>query len=101
MQRKEEIRLLIRYFVCRYTSKLAEIETVFKVNIVKRSNICSDVLHPKITVYNIEDIVFGDGMGLWCFNTTFNNISARSWRSVLFVEETCVPGEKHRPVASN
>jgi hypothetical protein len=34
------------------------------------------------------------------FNTTFNNISVLSWRSVLFVEETWVPGEKHhRPVA--
>ena len=28
------------------------------------------------------------------FNTTFNNISAISWRSVLLVEETGVPGEK-------
>ena len=31
-------------------------------------------------------------------NATFNNISAISWRSVLFVEETGVPGEKHRSV---
>ena len=30
------------------------------------------------------------------FNTTFNNISAISWRSVLLVEETGVPGENHR-----
>ena len=33
-----------------------------------------------------------------CFmvlNTTFNNISAKSWRSVLLVEETGVPGENH------
>jgi hypothetical protein len=30
------------------------------------------------------------------FNTTFNNISAISWRSVLLVEETAGPGEKHR-----
>ena len=35
------------------------------------------------------------------FNTTFNNISAISWRSVLLVEETGVPGENHRPVASH
>ena len=28
------------------------------------------------------------------FNTTFNNISAISGRSVLLVEETRVPGEK-------
>jgi hypothetical protein len=32
---------------------------------------------------------------------TFNNISAISWRSVLLVEETGVPGENHRPVASH
>jgi hypothetical protein len=29
------------------------------------------------------------------FNTTFNNISAISWRSVLLVEETGVPVENH------
>jgi len=34
------------------------------------------------------------------FNATFNNISAISWRLVLSVEETGVPGENHRPVAS-
>ena len=27
------------------------------------------------------------------FNTTFNNISVISWRAVLLVEETGVPGE--------
>jgi hypothetical protein len=31
------------------------------------------------------------------FNATFNNISIISWRSVLLVEETGVPGENHRP----
>ena len=35
------------------------------------------------------------------FNATFNNISAISWRLVLLVEETAVPGENHRPVASH
>jgi len=29
------------------------------------------------------------------FNANFNNISAISWRSVLLVEETGVPGENH------
>jgi hypothetical protein len=29
------------------------------------------------------------------FNATFNNISVISWRSVLSVEETVVPGEEH------
>ena len=32
---------------------------------------------------------------LMVFNATFNNISVISWRSVLFVEETGVPGENH------
>ena len=34
----------------------------------------------------------------WCFNTSFSNISAISWRPVLVVEEA---GENHRPRASN
>jgi hypothetical protein len=34
------------------------------------------------------------------FNATFNNIAFISWWSVLLVEETGVPGENHRPVAS-
>jgi hypothetical protein len=33
-------------------------------------------------------------------NDIFNNISVISWRSVLLVEETGVPRENHRPVAS-
>ena len=33
-------------------------------------------------------------------NTTFKNISVISWQSVLLVEETGVPRENHRPVAS-
>ena len=32
---------------------------------------------------------------------TFNNISVILWQSVLLVEETEVPGENHRPVASH
>ena len=35
------------------------------------------------------------------FNATFNNISVLSWQSVLLVEETGVPGENNRPVASH
>ena len=35
------------------------------------------------------------------FNATSNNISAISWRSVLLVEETGVPGENHRLAASH
>ena len=35
------------------------------------------------------------------FNATINNISVISWRSVLLVEETGLPGENHRPAASH
>jgi hypothetical protein len=35
------------------------------------------------------------------FNATFNNISAISWRSVLLMEETGIPGENHRPDVSH
>jgi hypothetical protein len=41
------------------------------------------------------------GIDFWCFNATFSNISAISWRPVLVVEETRVPGENHRPWASS
>jgi hypothetical protein len=34
------------------------------------------------------------------FNATLNNISVISWRSVLLVGETGVPGENHRTVAA-
>jgi hypothetical protein len=34
-------------------------------------------------------------------NATFNNTSVISWRSVLLVEETEIPGENHRPFASH
>ena len=36
-------------------------------------------------------------LDFWCFNATFSNISAISWRPVLVVEEAGVPGENHRP----
>jgi hypothetical protein len=35
------------------------------------------------------------------FNATFKNISAITWGSELLVEETRIPGENHRPVASH
>jgi hypothetical protein len=35
------------------------------------------------------------------FNAIFNNIAVISWRSVLLVEETGLPRENHRPVASH
>jgi hypothetical protein len=39
------------------------------------------------------------GVRVMVFNTTFNNISVKLWRSVLLVEETRIPGENHSPGA--
>jgi hypothetical protein len=35
------------------------------------------------------------------FNVTFNNILVISWRSVLLMDETGVPGENHRPAVTS
>jgi len=40
-------------------------------------------------------ILTTNGLGVMVLNTTYNNISAISWRSVLLVEEIGVPGENH------
>jgi hypothetical protein len=58
---------------------------------------------------NIRYIYFGDfnlyinyeRLRVMVFNATFNNISVISWRLVLLVEETGVPGENHRRAASH
>jgi len=41
------------------------------------------------------------GVKVMVLNATFNDISVILWRSVLLMEETGVPGENHRPVASH
>ena len=54
----------------------------------KMGNTCTDP-----TKKSVSDFIV--------LNATFNNISAISWRPVLVVEEAGVPGENHRPWASN
>jgi hypothetical protein len=46
-------------------------------------------------------LFLSDGVRVMAFKATFNNISVISWQSVLLVEEAGVPGENHRPWASN
>jgi hypothetical protein len=46
-------------------------------------------------------VILFSRFGFMVFNATFNNISVISWRSVLLVEETWVPGENHQPVESH
>jgi hypothetical protein len=40
-----------------------------------------------------KKIYFTVDLDFWCFNPTFSNISAISWRPVLVVEEVRVPGQ--------
>jgi len=57
-----------------------------------------------IKLLNIEFSTFTPKLSkvmVMVFNATFNNISVISWQSVLLVEETGVPVENHRPVASH
>ena len=48
-------------------------------------------------VYNFFNI---NRVRVMVLNVTFNNISVISWRSVLLVEETGIPGENHIPIES-
>jgi len=43
------------------------------------------------TITSMPNIIMV-GLVLWCLMPLFNNISVISWRSVLLVEETGVPG---------
>jgi len=45
--------------------------------------------------YTVSSTLIGAMATVLVHNTTFNNISVISWRSVLLVEETRVPGENH------
>ena len=55
-------------------------------------------MHTNFWLHSLKVGWFGCFMA---FNATFNNVSVISWRSVLLVEETGVPGEDHRSVASH
>ena len=48
-----------------------------------------------------DNFLPGLGIRVMVFKATFNYISIISWRSVLLVEETGVPGKNHWPVASH
>jgi hypothetical protein len=49
----------------------------------------------------VQKLKWFDFDWIMAINVTFNSISFISWWSVCLVEETGVPGENHRPVASH
>jgi hypothetical protein len=83
------------------------------LTIYEENRSCIMIGNPALPVAQPRILVYHDGLHIalfrnlliwfdfWCFNATFSNISAISWRPVLVVEEAGVPGENHRPWASN
>ena len=70
--------------------------------IIYTGTIHKDLLTLGLYLKFIQDLIYiGLGFRFMVFNTTFNNISVLSWRSVVLVEDTGVPTENHRPVASH
>jgi hypothetical protein len=72
----------------------------YKHHVSKKIELC--------LLFTVIGVIYCVGVGfhLWLvwlmvFNATFNNISVISWRSVILVEETGVPGENYRPVVSH
>ena len=54
-----------------------------------------------IFTYEMRELCIQTGVSVMVFNTTFNNISVRPWRSVLLVEETGVSGKNYWPATSH
>jgi hypothetical protein len=69
------------------------------VGICLRHNIAELLL--KLALNTNQSIKRVSRASVMVLNATFNNISVISWQSVLLVEDTGVPEENHRPVASH
>ena len=54
-----------------------------------------------ITVGVYKYIFVGLRLLLWCLMPLATLLQLTMWRSVIFVEETGVPGENNRPVANH
>ena len=76
-------------------------KTITYFTLSQCKNNCVRISEAFINYYKSYSMVHRWLVVLMLFNATFNNISAISWWSVLFVEETGGPGENHRPVASH
>jgi hypothetical protein len=64
----------------------------------RQTSVATDILillFKKYWFIEVSMEVFICLVSLMVNNATFNNISVISWRSVLLVEETKVPGENH------
>jgi hypothetical protein len=94
----------MKIYVCFLTIK-------WRVNNVKREGWLVVIFHRirtlvpwnsiEKTVIIQSELWIDGGVRVMVFNATLNNISVISWWSVLLGEETGLPEENHRPVASH
>ena len=92
---------VLKYHTVRTVLKYHTVGTVLKFQLQNHRN--RDEIYTTNT-YILYHSLSWLGFVWFCFimfNATFNNISAISWRPVLLVEETRVPGENHWLVASH
>ena len=89
-------------------SKASDEHLVFDSSLTQLNSIsCLRVPLSNCIVYHVWEFPFlirnniMIDFDFWCLNATFNNFSAISWRPVLVVVEAGIPGENHRPWASN
>ena len=94
---KKKIKLHLPSTVCYLSGRSAQ-STCLDLD-----RFCIQYLRREVIVclVDIGGIVNRNCFRFIVFNVTFNNISVISWRSVLLVEDTGVPGENHHPVASH
>ena len=81
---------IFQYIVCKF---VAVVNTV--VTLLIQCFIFGATFHIKSGNYDLALVWF-----FMVFKTTFNNISAILWRSVILEEETGVPGENHQSATS-
>ena len=88
--------------------KYEELGSVETINFLYRLQCAYSSSKSTKDVFNVQEmwnspnvLHTNDPFFFWCFNTTFSNMSAMSWRPGLVVEEAGVPGENHRTWGSN
>ena len=90
---------LCNFCVWHYSVCLMEVVVVMLgITLLKITHCkCLNFIFQPSEHFQITNLLSGRVM---VFNATFNNISVISWRSVLLVEQTGVPGKNNRTVAS-
>ena len=108
----------IQHYVIKFVSNLRQVGGFFHVLFFNKTD-CYDITeilfivtlntitltlyitHRNVIIRLLRLEKKGLGLGVMMFNAIINTISVISWRSVLLVEETGVPGENHQPAASH